>query len=462
MEHDDRSHAGHGLSAKALQLFRKMQEDKVKADKVTFLNILNSCSNPFALYEGRFIHACAVRSQMEADIAVATALVNMYGKCGSVDDACGMFAKISTPNVISWTAMIAAYAQQGYSKEALQLFAQMRELHVQPNKITFVTILNACASSEALAEGKLIHSWIADRRFESDEVVGTALVSMYGRCGSLEDAHHIFDKLPRKDDVVLWSAMITAYTQFGHAWEALQFFQQMRQQRIIPNKVTFVSLVDACTSLASLPEGKLLHGHIAYHSFESDLVVANALVNMYSRCGSVEDARLVFSKMPEHDVVSWNALIAANAQHGHGKEALQLFKQMQQEGTKPDKITFVTILSACSHAGMVDEGCCYFDLMCREHDIKPIVEHYRCIVDLFGRVGRLEEVENFIRDIPYKPGSLAWLSLLGACRVHGNMVQGKHAADHVLELEPQNASAYVMLSNIHAGVYEWEDAANVR
>ncbi|KAI5069350.1 hypothetical protein GOP47_0015651 [Adiantum capillus-veneris] len=435
----------HGCGEQAYQLFMSLQKEGIKPDKVTFLNVLAACNGSFFLVKGQLICMCMYNDLEKLDIALATAVINMFGKCGSVQDASNMFVKMGKRNVITWTAMMSAYAQQGLSKEVIKLVTKMQQAGVLMNKITFVTMLNSCTNLQALTDGKLFHAFIVERKPDMGKILGTALVSMYGRCGSLEDARHIFDQLPLKEDAVLWTAMITTCMDYECSKEALDLFQQMLTHNVKASRITFTTTLEATANEALFLDGKLLHWHAVEEAVEG-LVVGNALVTMYSRCGSTQDARAIFDSMHEHDLISWNALIASYTQQGQGKEVIRLFQQMKQEQVKPNRITFISLLSACSRAGLVDEACYYYTMMRGEYKVKPDVEHYRCMADLLGRVGRVQEAEELVEDMPYVPGAMAWSSLLGACKVHSHMEYGKDAAGHVLEVHPQDTAAVTWLS----------------
>lgn len=440
------AYAQHNRGEQAYQLFVSLQKEGIKPDKVTFLNVLMACSNPSFIWRGRLICVCIYNDFEKLDIALATTLVNMFGKCGSVEDAWSVFAKMVKRNVITWTAMMSAYAQQGLSKEVIKLTAKMQRANVLMNKITFITMLNSCLNRQALTDGKLFHAFIVERKPDMGKILGTALVSMYSRCGSLEDARHMFNQLPLKEDVVLWTAMITACTDYECSKEALDLFQQMLMYEVKANKITFASTLEATSNEALFLDGKLLHWYAVEENVDQDLVVSNALVTMYSRCGSTRDARAVFDHMKEHDFISWNAIIASYSQLGQGKEVVRLFQQMKQEQVKPDRITFISVLTGCSRAGMVDEACYYFTTMQGEYKVKPDVEHYRCMADLLGRVGRVQEAEELLKDMPYVPGAMAWSSLLGACKVHSKLEHGNDAAVHVIEIHPQDTAAVAWLT----------------
>ncbi|KAH9530771.1 hypothetical protein CY35_19G002200 [Sphagnum magellanicum] len=272
---------------------------------------------------------------------------------------------------------------------------------------------------------------------------------MYAKCGSMEDAQTVFNKMP-SHDVVTWNSMILGHVKCGQGQKALELFQQMNKEGVKPDSVTFVGVLNACASIVALEEGRCVHQQIIESGWDSNVFVGNSLVDMYAKCGSMEDAQTVFNKMPSHDVISWNAILGGCAMHGHGNEALKLFEQMCEEGVKPDDITFVCLLSACSHAGLVDEGMSCYASMITVYMISPKSEHYSCMVDLLGRAGKLHEAENMIKVMPGKPYVPAWRALLGACKIHGNLEMGERVAKQFLELEPENAVDYVLLSNIYA------------
>eukprot|EP01018_Ginkgo_biloba_P030838 Gb_14966 [translate_table: standard] len=415
-----------GFGEHALNLLSQMQERGLKPDQVTFASVLSACA-----------------------------------KCGLIENARNVFDKMSERSVISWNTMITGYVQTGHREKALKLFGQMQYADVKPDQVTLSSILVACASLGALEYGKQLHTLANRIGLESDLFVGSALVDMYAKCGSTENARQVFDRMPERDGVA-WNSIIAGYGWQVHSEEVLTIFQHMQWVGVRPTEFTFGSIMSVCARLSVLEHGKQVHVHIIGTGFESNVIVATALIDMYSKCGSIEDAGRVFDNMPERNVVSWNGMIIGYAQNGCGKEALQLFEQMISFTEKPDHVTFIGVLSACSHAGLVDEGLHYFDSMSRNHSITPLADHYACVIDLLGRAGLLNEAENFINNMPFKPDAIIWGALLGACRIHGNMELGKHAAECLIELEPQNAAPYVMLSNIYAAVGRWDDAIKMR
>eukprot|EP01018_Ginkgo_biloba_P029573 Gb_20749 [translate_table: standard] len=445
----------------ALEFLCQMQRAGMKPNQFTFSNSLRACASIADLGHGNCVHAQIIKFSLESDVFVGSALVDMYAKCGSIVDACIVFDKMPTHDAVSWTAMIAGYAQFEDGEEALKLFFQMPSVGLKPNQFTFAIVLNTSASLAALEQGKRIHAYIMKSGFESDVFVGSALVDMYAKSGDIRDAQKVFHKISERD-MVSWSAMIAGYAQQGLSEEALKLFCQMLRAAMKVDQFTFASVLMACASLAALEQGKAVHAHIIKTGFGLDVFVGSALVDMYSKCGSIDDSRDVFDGMTERNLVSWTAMISGYAQHGRGKEAIQLFEQMQPAGIKPDSVTFVGVLSACSHVGLVNEGRHYFDSISQNHGMTPKLEHYACMVDLLGRAGCLDEAEDIINKMPFEPGALVWRTLLGACRIHGNMDLGKRAAEWVLELEPQDPASYVLLSNIYAAAARWDDVTKVR
>ncbi|CAK9252120.1 unnamed protein product, partial [Sphagnum jensenii] len=291
---------------------------------------------------------------------------------------------------------------------------------VQLDSVTFVGVLNACASIVALEEGRHAHEQIIETGCNSDVFVGSSLVDMYAKCGSMEDAERVFNKM-LSQDVVIWTTMILGYVKCGQGSKALELFQQMQQEA----PMTLVGVLNACASVVALEEGRRAHDWVIKSGWDSNVFVGNSLIDMYTTCGSLEDALKVFNKMPSRDVVTWNAIIGGYAIHGHGKEALQQFEQMHEEGVQPDDITFFCLLSACSHSGLVDEGLRCYSSMSTVYMISANLEHYTCMVDLLGRAGHLHEAENMLKAMPCKPNAGVWRALLGACRIHGNVEMGE-------------------------------------
>eukprot|EP01018_Ginkgo_biloba_P029523 Gb_22658 [translate_table: standard] len=453
-------YASNGPAEEALSLFHQVQRAGMKPSQFIFSSVLSACASISALGPAKEIHKHIIQTGFESDVFIGSALVDIYAKCGNIEDARNLFDKFPARNMVCWTAMITGYMQNGRGEEALKLFRQMRRTGMKPNQFTFTSITGACAGLAALEEGAQVHNQIIKTGYESDVFVCSALVDMYGKCGSIEYASKLFYRMPK--NAVSWNAMISGFAQNGHGEEALKFFCQMQMEGIKPNEVTFPVVLSACTSLVALGQGMKIHNHTIKTGLEFNVFVGSALVDMYAKCGSIRNAYEVFTNMPKRNEVSWNAMMAGYAQHGRGKEALHLFEQMQQDGMTPNHITFISVLSACSHVGLVDEGRRYFKSMIRDYNIIPIQDHYACMVDLFARAGHLDEAKHIINEMPFEPGAVIWRTLLGACKIHGNMELAQHAAECILELEPQDAATYVLMSNIYAVAGRLDDAAKMR
>ncbi|XP_031503627.1 pentatricopeptide repeat-containing protein At2g13600 [Nymphaea colorata] len=483
---------------KALQFFAKMHSEGFGVNLFSVSSALSSCAGVGALDIGLQIHGSVVHSPVYCNYYVGSALIDMYAKCGEVESAQSIFEEMPERNIVSWNTLITCYAQNGPADRALQLFSLMSDQDVCPDEVTLSSVVNACSCLSAVREGAQLHALVIKSNFEDDMVLGNALVDMYAKCNRIGDARQVFDRMPLRDvvsatslvcgyakaaniedarrtfsrmaerNVVSWNALIAGYTQNDQNEEALNLFQQLKRESFRPTHYTFGNVLNACANLADLQHGKQLHGHVIKHGFqfksgpECDIFVGNSLIDMYAKCGSVEDAYQAFVKMKERDRVSWNVMIVGYAQNGHSDQALTLFNDMVLSGEKPDGITMIGVLCACSHTGLVDEGWKYFDSMTSQHGLIPSRDHYTCMVDILGRAGRLDEAEQLVKTMPIPPDAILWGSLLSACKVHGNVELGKRVAEKLFELDPQNSGPYVLLSNIYAETGKWREAIKIR
>ncbi|XP_057837821.2 pentatricopeptide repeat-containing protein At3g16610-like [Cryptomeria japonica] len=454
-------YAQNGFVERALETFKEMQLAGVKPNSTTFASVLPACAKMGALEQGMDIHQIIKNSGTLSDVAVTTALVDMYAKCGSIDKAHKLFDKMPKRNEVSWNVMIAGYAQNGFYEKALETFEQMQLAGVKPNSATFASILPACAKMGTLEHGMDIHQCVMVGGFSSDIIVGNALLDMYAKCGSIDKAHELFDRMLERD-VISWNTMIAGYAQNGFVRKALETFKQMQLAGVKQNSATFATILPACAKMGALEQGMDIHQSIREGEILSNVKVGNALVDMYAKCGSIDKARELFDGMPQRDVITWNAMIAGYAQNGVCKDALKTFELMKHSGTYPDTVSFACVLCACSHAGLVDEGCTYFNHMSNPYCITPTVDHYVCMVDLLGRAGYLEDTLNFIIKMPVKPVLVVWMCFLGACRSHMNIGLGVFTAILLFDLDPKNTATYVLLSNIYAEVGRWDEVQMVR
>ncbi|KAI5084999.1 hypothetical protein GOP47_0001168 [Adiantum capillus-veneris] len=424
-------------------LFELMQEREVQPNRSTILSTLAAYASTGAINKGRLIHDDTLKGGLDSDTEVANALIHMYGMCNALEEADCVFRHIQHLDVVSWNSMIAACAPEGFFREAYGLFQQMQNEHVQPTRATYLNMLSTCTAPEALSVGKSIHAHISQAKFDSDMLVATALVEMYGKCGGVEDARNVFDNIDGAD-VICWNAIIASYAQQGQSMQAVKLFQKMLQIGLHPDKMTLSSILSACTDLEYLSRGKVIHAYIVENRFDSDIVIVHALIHMYGKCGNLSESRVLFDKLNPKELTSWNAMITAYSQQGHGIQAIELYEEMLCKNVRPDEVTFVSLLSACSHAGLVDLGYGYFTSMGDMHDLTPLLGHYICLIDLFGRAGWLDVAEDLVQVMPYKATSSVWSTLLSGCRLHKDLERAKRVAEKLSEVE-QMAEAWVLL-----------------
>ncbi|XP_020520638.1 pentatricopeptide repeat-containing protein At3g53360, mitochondrial isoform X2 [Amborella trichopoda] len=446
---------------KAILLFRDMHLVGVSANEFVFGSIFMACSCISFLDQGRQIHGLCLKYGFGVNAFVGCSLSSLYAKCGSLGCAEKVFYQIRNPDLASWNAMLVGYAQGGGINEAIMFFSQMRHHGMRPDEISVRCLLGGCMDAMALFQGQQIHTFIIKMNFSKDISVCNTLLTMYTNCSSLSGASLVFESMILRD-LVSWNAMIAAYLKHDHGPEVLRLLRLLHSAGMKPDQFTMGSGIGACADLAALEPGNQIHGYVNKIGLGSDLSISNALIDLYSKCGSLEDAHKVFTWMSDPDVVSWSSLVVGYAQYGYGEEALHLFSKMQDLGIKPNHITLVGVLSACSRIGLIDVGAHVFRNMERDHGIVPTREHYACMVDLFGRAGHLKEAEDFISRMPFEPDPIVWKTLLAACRTHGNLELGKRAAENILNLDPSNSSAFVLLSNMYARSNSWEEVARLR
>lgn len=454
------AYVSNGLPEKGVEIFRLMLSSGIDVDLATIINILMACSDSGNLALGRAVHAYAIKACFNRDIMFCNNVLDMYSKCGDLSNAIQVFEKMGQRSVVSWTSMISGYVREGLSDEAIRLFCEMEKNGVSPDVYTITSILHACACCGSLKKGKDIHKYITEHGMDSSVFVCNSLMDMYAKCGSMEDAHSVFSRMPMKD-IVSWNTMIGGYSKNCLPNEALELFSEM-QQKSKPDGMTISSVLPACASLAALDRGQEIHGYLLRNGYFLDRYVANALVDMYVKCGVLVLARLLFDMIPVKDLISWTVIIAGYGMHGFGREAIAAFNDMRNAGIEPDSISFISILYACSHSGLVDEGWIFFDIMRSDYNIEPKLEHYACMVDLLARTGNLTKAYKFINMMPIEPDATIWGSLLCGCRIHHDVKLAEKVAEHVFELEPENTGYYILLANIYAEAEKWEQVKKLR
>ncbi|XP_022756154.1 pentatricopeptide repeat-containing protein At5g27110-like [Durio zibethinus] len=451
-----------GKAEKALEFFGKMRDAGFEPNSVTLTIIISSCARLMDLERGKEIHREMVKNGLVLDGFLRSALVDMYGKCGCIKMAREVFEQIPEKGVVTWNTMIAGYSSIGDSQSCIQLFKRMNVEGMIPSLTTLSSILVACSRSVQLHHGKCIHGYMIRNMIEADIFVNNSLIDLYFKCGNVHSAENIFKMMP-KTDIVSWNAMISGYVSLGKSFDALGIHEIMIKVCVNPDAVTFTSVLAACTQLAALENGKEIHNSITENKLERNEVVMGALLDMYAKCGAVDEAFRIFCELPERDLVSWTSMITAYGSHGQALDALKLFGKMQQSNAKPNGVTFLAVLSACSHGGLVDEGCYYFKQMTSEHSIKPQLEHYSCLIDLLGRAGRLHEAYEILQSTPETREDVKLLStLFYACHLHRCLELGEKIAEFLIEKNPDDSSIYIILSNMYASAKKWNKVGKVR
>lgn len=443
-----------------LHVLDLIDRGSLEPDRTIYNLLLKKCTALKRLKEGRIVHSHLLNSQFKDDLVMQNTLLNMYAKCGSLEHVRGLFDEMPVKDYFTWTVLLTAYSQNDRPQDAMALFPQMIRLGLKPNEFTLSSVMKAAAFGPTDSYGKQLHAFSLKYGYDANVFVGSSLLDMYARCGHMNDARLIFDSLDSKNEVS-WNALIASHARKGEGAQALGVFWRMLRDNFEPTHFTYSSVFGACASNGFLEQGKWVHAHMIKSGGKLVAFVGNALVNMYVKSGSINDARKVFDRLVKQDVVSWNSMLNGYAQHGLGKEAVQWFEEMLNIGIAPTDVTFLCVLTACSHAGFLDKGQYYFDLM-KKYKLEPQVSHYVTIVDLFGRAGFLDRAERFIREMPIEPTAAVWGALLGACRMHKNMDLGTYAAERVFELDPHDSGPHVLLYNIYASAGRWNDAAKVR
>lgn len=513
-----------GMPREALNLFRKMKLDGVTPDEITMLSLVSACSKLGDLEMGEKLHhyiekneleiggnllnclvhmymkwgkmekalELATRSNSDSDFVLWTTLVGGYVKSDKIHAARYVFDRMTERNLISWMTMISGYVQGGYYDESLELFQQMRLENVRPDEVLIGTALSASAHVEDRKLGMSIHCLVMKYGMIGEGLLGNALVDLYAKYKGLDEALMIFEQLPSKSaaswnsmldgfcrsgeiekaksffseipekDVISWNILINSYARAHRFGESFQLFREMQYSNVKPDRLTLMSVLSSCAAVGALSHGIWVHVYIKKNDIELDNMLGAALIDMYGKCGSVEKAYELFSEMTLKNVYVWTAMIAAHAMEGQAKKAIELFSEMEATEIKPDHVTFIGLLSACSHGGLVDEGHMYFNRMTSVYNIIPKIQHYGCMVDLLGRVGHLDEAVKFIELMPIKPDTFIWSALLRACESHQNVELAEHAFQQLMVLDPLHDAAHVLLSNIYAKAGRLNDLSQAR
>ncbi|KAK9945132.1 hypothetical protein M0R45_010662 [Rubus argutus] len=413
-------HCGHPIQA--LNFYINMLRDRVFPTSYTFPSLIKACSSLSVLGLGEAVHGHIWKNGFDSHVFVQTALVDLYSKLGRISESRKVFDEMPERDAFAWTTMVSSHARVGDMSSARMLFDEMTER----NTATWNTMIDG-----------------------------------YARLGNVESAEMLFKQMPARD-IISWTTMITCYSQNKKFGEALGVFNDMRMNGVSPDAVTMATVVSACAHLGALDLGKEIHFYVMQHGFDLDVYIGSALIDMYAKCGTLDKSLVVFFKLRDRNLFCWNSAIEGLAVHGYAKEALSMFSKMEREKIKPNGITFISVLSACTHAGFVEEGRRRFLSMTKDYSISPAVEHYGCMVDLLSRAGLLEDALELIKSMKLKPNSVIWGALLGGCKLHRNMEIAKVSVNELMVLEPDNSGYYNLIVNMYAEVNRWGEVADVR
>ncbi|KAI3744196.1 hypothetical protein L1987_57272 [Smallanthus sonchifolius] len=424
-----------------------------------YVSRLQTCVSIDQLHQ---LHAQILKTHVSNSVFLLTRLAHAYLKFGSPTAGKRFIVSIiRNPPLFLWNETIKCYSRKGCYRESINLYYDMVRSGYKPNAFTFTFVLPACAGLKSVSDGRRVHDDVLLFGCECNEFVITALIDLYGKCGELVFARQLFDEMPVKR-IASCNALMAGLV-LGEKFDGvLSLFNEMNKMGIKGDAMTMVSVLQSCAALGALQQGRWVHDYVIRNGMGINVYLGAALINMYARCGSIDEARQVFDKMPQRDVVAWTAIICGYGMHSLAHLSESLFIQMVRDGLKPDAVTFVGVLAGFSHNGMVEKGWFYFNKMSNEFGVKPALEHYSCMVDMLGRAGQLKQAEELVRNMYVKPDSKIWGGLLNACKIHKNFKMGERVLPEILKLDPTNAGWHVLMSNIYATSGKWEQVAKMR
>lgn len=427
-------------------------------DPASLTSLLSACGGTELLDIVKMVHALAILSGHEKDVTVGNALTTSYFRSQSLESGMSVFDEMAVRNVVTWTAAISGMAQNEIYGGSLKLFVEMHHSLVSPNCLTFLAALTACSGLQALEEGAQIHGVVCKLGHQSDLCIESALMDMYSKCGCVEEAWRIFESAEVLDEVSM-TVILAGFAQNGYEEEAIHLFVKMVKAGggLDPNMVSAILGVFGIGTSQGI--GVQIHCMVIKKGFGLNVFVKNGLINMYSKCGELEESIKVFDGMYQRNQVSWNSMIAAFARHGNGLRALQLYEEMKSNGVEPTDVTFLSLLHACSHVGLLHKGMEFLESMEKTYGMSPRMEHYACIVDMLGRAGLLQEAKEFIEGLQVKPDALVWQALLGACSIYGNIDVGMYAAEELAQAAPDSPVPFISMANIYSARGQWKERA---
>ncbi|VVA96050.1 unnamed protein product [Arabis nemorensis] len=453
-----------GFPFEAVEFCRRMaMSSDVSPDRITLITLVSACTKLSNSRLGRCVHGFVMRRGFEKDLSLLNSLLNCYAKSRAFKEAVNLFKMMAEKDVISWSTVIACYVQNGSATEALRVFNEMMDNGIEPNVATMLSVIQACAAAHDLEQGRKTHELAIGKGLETELKVSTALVDMYMKCFSPKEAYAVFSRMQKKD-VVSWVALISGFTSNGMAQRSTEEFSKMLlENNTRPDAILMVKVLGSCSELGFLEQAECFHSYVIKFGFDSNPFIGASLVELYSRCGSLGNASKVFNEITIKDTVVWTSLITGYGIHGKGTKALETFSKMVQSSeVEPNEVTFLSILSACSHSGLVHEGLRIFELMVSDYKLVPNLEHYAVLVDLLGRVGELDTAIDVIKRMPFSPTPQILGTLLGACRIHQNGEMAETVAKKLFEMESNHAGYYMLMSNMYGVKGEWDNVEKLR
>ncbi|KAL3536819.1 hypothetical protein ACH5RR_000185 [Cinchona calisaya] len=446
----------------ALEFLRKMQICGVQPNHVSIVTILPACANLGALLLGKEIHGFSIKRVFYSHINVQNSLVDMYAKCRNFNYSVLVFRRMQKKDLISWRSMICGCVENECPEKTLVLFSQMRSRGIEFDVSIIRELVVASSQLKEIKEGVSLHGLVLKLGYIEIVSMATALLQMYAEFGEVRSAGILFDYLKKKD-LIAWSAMISAYVKNEQPLNAFQVYRQMLSAGEKPNEVTFVSLLQSCSSMAVQEIGESIHAHLTKAGFMSNAFLTSALIDLYCKFGRTRQGKALFDENPTRDLICWSSMINGYGINGFGEEALECFSNMLHCGITPNDVVFISVLAACSHCGLEYEGWNWFYAMEEKYGLTPKLAHYACMVDILGRQGNVEEAFEFVNNMPIDPDKRIWGAILAGCRqTCGSPEISEIAARQLLSLDPKNASYHVILSNLYAEQGRWNDVARLR
>lgn len=446
-----------GKPINSVVLFSEMLDFGVKPNGFTLSAVIKACSELGDVIVGRCFHGDVFRRGFDSDPVIASALIDMYGRSYEPRDARQLFDELLEPDAICWTSVISALTRNDMFEEALRFFHLMqRNNGLSADESTFGTVLTACGNLGWLRQGKEMHAKVIVAGLSGNVVVETSLVDMYAKCGLVDVCRRVFDRMGHKNSVS-WCALLGGYCQKGDLDIVIELFREIDEVDLY----SFGTVLRACAGLAAIRQGKEVHCQYLRKGNRGNVIVESALVDLYAKCGFVDFAYRIFVEMPVRNLITWNSMICGFAQNGRGGEALRMFDEMVNERIKPDYISFIGVLFACSHTGLIDQGRKHFISMSELYGIKAGIEHYTCMVGLLSRAGQIEEAEILVQNTEFKEDSSLWAALLGGCSTNTNSIVAERIAKKMMKLEPDFHLSYVLLGNVYKAAGQWGEARKI-